>query len=967
MTKYVLCSLLTLTWACAPDISDTTRPSSVVVVQFDPGAATPVTPLPNDLAKDRSSGKLVIPESAADSPAQLEFNHNYLETLDGFPQESTAEASLSGDLNPGSVTTKSVLALDITVGTPVTIAPQYDAAKKVIAIAAPSGGWLRAHQYAIAFVGGKNGLRGAEGQDVIGSETWALVSSPTPLVTCSDTGHCELGVDIIPSALTDPEAKLQDQISKAKQLEALRLGYAPVLDAWVASGVTRADVTIAWTFTIADAGEVTFDPANQVIPFPNDMVRAGGRVNLPNPATGQPLTSDDCQSATDPMVQLTCGLNTLDGFSTLAPLVSENSNELGAVMQADLDPASLSTAAVGLMALKSDAPGPEQTSVKYTPCLNCLSSADVNGNPQVSPQQLQWKLDAPLDEKTTYVAYVTTDAKDTQGKSIAANPVFALLRSTAPLVQDSKSTVSILTDIQANQLEPIRLGMKPLFDALEAGGLQRSSLALAFAFTTQSEATLLDQLYLLPAASGISDQPSFVVDATASYMAAASANGIPMDAIDKVYVGALLSPVAVTGPGGTLDLAHPRPLRVDFTMTVPKSAAPAGGYPTTIFGHGITRSRDDALAIANTLAKVGQVTISTDQLFHGERSSCTGSRAIVGLPSDDLFCASPNQMCNEDPLVGLCVAKDDSTRNPCNPGTSGDAACAGAAQGRCVPDASNSVTGKCQNGDFARASPGAAPLISGWNIFSLSNFFATRDNFRQQVIDLSQLVRVIKSQAGAFGGTGPKLDANRLGYVGQSLGGIEGALFNAVSPDTTNVVLNAPGGALSQILLISPSFAAQKKVLLDTLKAQGISVGTPAFDQFIGAIQWIIDPADPVNMGQRLTHSVDVAPGVQAPNANRRAFIQFIEGDQTIPNALTFALVSAANRAFVPEPPNLGCTAPLFCYQFTQAGDGFDETSVPVSNRHGFLLQPASSAVGMTLTAKAQTQVAQFLTTGAVQ
>ncbi len=967
MRKYFPYLLLTLPFGCAPDISDSTQLSNVVVVQFDPGAAVPVTPLPNDLAKDSSSGRLVIPSFPTDSAAQLEFNHNYLETLDGFPQESTAEASLSGDLNPDSVTPQSVLALDLTAGAPITVLPQYDASRKAIAIAPPTGGWLRAHKYAIAFIGGKNGLRGAAGQAVIGSETWALVSSPAPLVTCSDSGQCTINVDIIPSTLTDPAAKLQDQISKARQLEALRTGYAPVLDALVASGVARADVAIAWTFTIADAGEVTFDPANQVIPFPNDLVRASGRVNLPNPITGQPLSSDDCQTSTDAQVQLTCGLNTLDGFSTLAPLVSENSNDLGAVMQADLDPASLSAATVGLMALKSDAPLPEQTAAKYTPCLNCLSSADANGNAQVSPQQLQWKLDAPLDEKTTYVAYVTTDAKDTQGKPIAANPVFALLRSMAPLVENSKSTVSILTDAQANQLEPIRLGMKPMFDALEAGGLQRSTLALAFAFTTQSEATLLDQLYLLPAASGISDQPSFVVDATASYMAAASASGIPMDAIDKVYVGAYLSPVAVTGPSGTLDPAHPRPLRVDFTMTVPKLAAPTSGYPTTIFGHGITRSRDDLLAIANTLAKAGQVTIGSDQLFHGERTSCTGARALFGAPSDDIVCAAATQKCNEDPLAGLCVAKDDSTRNPCTPGPSGDAACTAAAQGRCVQDETNATTGKCQNGDFARTSPGESPVISGWNIFSLTNFFATRDNFRQQVIDLSQLVRVIKSQAGAFGGAGPKLDATRLGYVGQSLGGIEGALFNAVSPDTTNVVLNGPGGALSQIVLISPSFAAQKKVFLNTLKAQGVTPGTPAFDQFIGAIQWIIDPADPVNMGQRLTHSVEVAPGVQAPNANRRTFLQFIEGDQTIPNALTFAFVSGANRSFVPQPPNLGCTAPLFCYEFTQAGDGFDETTVPLTSRHGFLLQPASSAVGMTLTAKAQTQVAQFIATGAIQ
>jgi hypothetical protein len=145
------------------------------------------------------------------------------------------------------------------------------------------------------------------------------------------------------------------------------------------------------------------------------MVRANGRVNLPNPKTGQPLTQEACNATADAQIQLTCGLNTLDGFSTMAPLVSENSNALGAVMQANLDPASLSTAVVGLIALKSDAPRPEQTRPRYTPCINCLSSADASGTAQVSPQQLQWKLDVPLDEKTTYVAYVTTDAKDDQG------------------------------------------------------------------------------------------------------------------------------------------------------------------------------------------------------------------------------------------------------------------------------------------------------------------------------------------------------------------------------------------------------------------------------------------------------------------------------------------------------------------------------------------------------------------------
>ncbi len=165
-----------------------------------------------------------------------------------------------------------------------------------------------------------------------------------------------------------------------------------------------------------------------------------------------------------------------------------------------------------------------------------------------------------------------------------------------------------------------------------------------------------------------------------------------------------------------------------------------------------------------------------------------------------------------------------------------------------------------------------------------------------------------------------------------------------------------------------PSFAAQKTALLSTLAAQGLQPGTPAFDQFLGLAQWILDPADPANMGYRLTHPVDLGGGVLAPQAGRKAFIQFIEGDQTVPNISNFALVAGANRTFNPAaPPGLGCVAPLFCYELTEKGDGFDATSAPPANRHGFLLSPPSAtAGGLAITTKAQTQAATFLATGAL-
>jgi hypothetical protein len=594
-----------------------------------------------------------------------------------------------------------------------------------------------------------------------------------------------------------------------------------------------------------------------------------------------------------------------------------------------------------------------------------------------TPQQLQWKLDVPLDEKTTYFGYVTNGVKDSAGKPVIANPVFALVRSSEPLLDAAgKSTVSLISDDQAKQLEPVRAAFKPAFDGLAKAGVQRADLALAFPFTTQSESTILDTLYAAPTgakALGLPDYPVATVDATAQYTAAAGAAGIPIGAIGKFFGGAWLTPVAVTGPGGTLnpDPTKIKILPVQYAISIPAGVAPAGGWPVTIFGHGFTRSRNDFLAIANSLAQAGQAVIATDVLFHGERTSCTGSQSATGGADDGAACKDPaTQMCDGG-FQGLCVLKDTAARATCAKNDpAGDGTCAGVGQGRCAAD------GKCQGAaaDFARDASGRV-TISGWNIFSLTNFFATRDNFRQQVIDLSQLVNVLKStdakkltnQLSLANGAPVALDATKIGYVGQSLGGILGTLFNSVSPDTTNVVLNVPGGALVSIILNAPSFAAQKAALISTLAGNGLQPGTPGFDQFLGIAQWVLDEADPANMAYRLTHPVKLASGVSAPNANRKAFIQFIQGDETVPNVSNLALVVGANRDFVATPPSFGCKAPLFCYEFTEAGDGFDTTSAPTNKRHGFLLSPpTATAGGLAITTKAQTQAATFLATGAL-
>jgi hypothetical protein len=1007
--------------ACRPDIPQNPGPPPAVVAQFDPSAMQPVAPTPNDLTpRDPVSRKLQIPGSASDTPAQTEFNTDYLGSLTAFPFESVAQVLFTGPLDVSTVTPESVVVLDLTVlaaspttpGTAVVtgLAPAFDPVANAVVVNPPSGGWTRAHQYAVVLVtpsaSHPAGLEGVAGTPVIGSPTWALVSSPTPLVVCPNgdltSPQCTLAVDVIPSTQTDPAMRLADQLAKAVLLEQLRLTLQPLLA--TAEGLIglpdAGSIPLAWTFTILDAGEMTFDPAHGVIPFPNDFLRANGTVALPSPLTGQPLTPAECALPQDPSTALYCGLNTLDGFSTIAPPISENGFATGAAEQANLFASSLTPTSVGLLPLASKAV--VSTTPLYAPCLNCQSSSTATGTAQTLPQQLQWQLVAPLDEATTYAAYVTTDVLDDHGKNVAADPEFALLRLANPLVVNGKSQVNVLTDAQAAALEPERLALKPALDALSTAGVARRNIALAWAFTTQSESSDLDKLYAYASTQQFKAAlptlvPQIVVfaDWTSQYMAAAAASmpPIPTASIGKFYLGIYETPFALTAPGGTFDLAHPVAEPVTFGLAVPSGTPPAAGYPVTLFGHGITRDRNDFLAIANALAAQGQATLATDAPFHGERSSCTGSAAFLTAAyaaahptapmalTDDAACADPVTMkCDEDSLVGRCVARDPLTRVSCPmppqlADATGTLGCYVAHLGACEAD------GKCEGGDFAR-DPTGRPLISGWNMFSLSNFFATRDNFREQVIDLAQLLQALRStvptsfanriaSAGGMGAATP--DLTQINYVGQSLGGILGTLFNAVSPDTRSVVLNVAGGDLPTLFLDSPSFAAQRAALVGTLAAQTPPVvpGTPAFDQFLSTAQWVLDPADPANMVWRVVPPMG-GSGSATTNPNRKAFIQFIQDDQTVPNVSNIALVAAAVRpssasmmsAFA--APSYGCKPPLYCYEFTDTGDGFDAVSAPLANRHGFLLSPPS-AQSVALTIKAQKQVAMFVSGGSFQ
>src|SRR5262249_47495541 len=153
-----------------------------------------------------------------------------------------------------------------------------------------------------------------------------------------------------------------------------RVNYKPILDGAQAQIPTlkRSDIAVVWTFTITSQAEVTFDPANSVIPFPNDLLfvdqtngTTDGGLHIPVPPDAGALT------------QLYTGLNTLDGFSTTAPIISENGDGTGPLLGGQVDASSVSFGTTGTLNLVAAGAGKgakswtKNNAVLAHACLNC--------------------------------------------------------------------------------------------------------------------------------------------------------------------------------------------------------------------------------------------------------------------------------------------------------------------------------------------------------------------------------------------------------------------------------------------------------------------------------------------------------------------------------------------------------------------------------------------------------------------
>ncbi|MEO8702331.1 MAG: hypothetical protein ABI867_19965 [Kofleriaceae bacterium] len=602
---------------------------------------------------------------------------------------------------------------------------------------------------------------------------------------------------------------------------------------------------------------VEFDPANKIIPFPNNLLLdpATGKLNLPascGPAGG--LESPTAQALREGV------LNKLDGFGVFKTTLNVTFTE-------DVDVASLE-GHVFLYKITADPAMSTAIPVVFVPGQAAHFDATCT-TPTVVPQ-ITIVPAVPLEGKSTYVVGITQGVKTATGTEFLPSFVWGIVRSAARPVtlDDAGNIIADLTPLDpADDADKAQLlGINQLWEAhekplqfLAAKGQPQATLLLGWSFNTQTVTQQLDPTVATspaglaaattaltavdrrnPAATGA----QFMVGALGANCEPPGGVGpIPCNSVGEALVGKLAAKQFQVDTTNPFDATTPIPgpwndpitpavvktADLDAFITTP-TVCPTEGCPTVIFGHGLGSSKSTVYAIAAQLARAGFNAVAIDFVAHDTRAIRVSNAAAA--------------LCADDPA---------STRPDHGP--------------------SPTVQPQCY-----------APFLS-------PNLGATRDNIRQSVIDLHSLFAAVKAcgVAGCAGARPFSVDPTKILYMGISLGGIMGSTATATQPDFKAAALNVPGVGWVDILENTQSLAIRCSLVNGLIDA-GIVTGDkapsptalclgeewktqPGYKQFAVIGRWILDPADGVNFTSKL--------------ATRKILIQEVVGDQVVANVTT--------------------------------------------------------------------------------
>jgi hypothetical protein len=952
-----------------------TAPASVDYAGFDPTGSPPLLPLPNQLALTEQAIAAQNPSQAAvlrafnaaggfpndqEVPITIPFVRVNVDAVTGAQTRSVPAidaTSINGtNLLILSISTQggfTPFAQCATPGPNCYDAPTYDSTTGILTVRkspnpAKSGTrrWDPA-TYVVAVRGGPNGVKvtGGTSAGVQPQAAMYLLERCTP--TCPNG-----------KGFTDPQNQglfpgtREEKAVAAAQLETVRKGYlVPFLAVDGSGKFTHNEVATMGVFKIADVQtHVETDPSSGQMPLPSDFLMD---------STGH--LSPEGQVAFNAFAPgLGTGLASLDGFSTTAMILSQTSGPILAdtvknnVFLYELNLAVSPPTATRLLHVEEALLGGRPDKAAYAPEPDDITQT-LAGNKLSTVIGLQPAVPAPisatalvplppLKENTTYVVVVTDGVKDINNTGLTRSTLgkLLLLDPALPLSTNGKSLVAGPTDAQAVGLDQMRgaINLAAGTLAAEKPAMTRDHVVMAYTFHTQSFKTTGLKLaalpYTTPASTGLPLPAAAGGGANVlSPSAAFDKYGIDRSVVPSGNVDSFIETAIVTfnnlGTNGAFNdpaVIPPTAEAVSVLISVPKvgnfaaaSCVGPGGSPPclaplAIFRHGLNKSRAGMLLLADRFAAQGIVVASIDAAKHGDRSYCS---ALAPLRTDPAASADPSPNAE-------CVSGAFCVPDPALEGKQGDPVANGGfpsgAPGKCR--VANSATaalaafkrkpGLCltQNCRDNAASANAGTSVASGNYLVSSNFFRTRDTWRQDIIDVAQLIRVLGTNPlqPPAAGTNPVFDTmaakgvlingGSIYLTGNSFGSFQGTMEAAVISRVKKAVFSAGGATIVDVFTRAPDFAASVGGLLASLK---ITPGTAAYLQFLIVAKWIIDGADPINYAVNVKTSP--LPDLLA-NSNGsvlqgpKKYLGFVaQCDTTVPNPFNLLLYGAHNPAIV--------------------------------------------------------------------
>jgi pimeloyl-ACP methyl ester carboxylesterase len=409
---------------------------------------------------------------------------------------------------------------------------------------------------------------------------------------------------------------------------------------------------------------VEFDPGNSVVPFPNNLLldRTTGKVNLPTQCGESPLAG----------ALRTLVVNALDGFGTFK-------TAMRITFTKPVDPTSLAGNVVLYRRATGTTPADPATAqpipLVFIPGKTVRFSADCSTSAEVDAVTVVPAI--PLTARSTYTVAVLAGVKSADGVDFNASSTWGLVRQSAnPVTVENGVIISDRTPLNPADAEDkaTLLGLDLLWKAhaqglgfIEAIGKPRANVLLAWEFNTQTTTTPLD-----PAVAGTpaANQPKAAMTAVTTIATGATDVPTHMEATLRTFFGApagvcialncaLVGTVyngTVTGanyqspgtnpiPGGPTvpgPFSNPvTPMKfgdnaLSVRILTPTGAAPTGGWPTIVFGHGLGGNRLLSYFVASQLAGQGFATASIDFVAQGARSVQISNAGVCATPNPAL-------------------------------------------------------------------------------------------------------------------------------------------------------------------------------------------------------------------------------------------------------------------------------------------------------------------------------------------